>query len=284
MSKNYGDTYQKTDYLNKAEDDPTIRLFSKYADGYLITNNDIIIYKKGGDTIETLQHKILQRMASKYDLLLDLVREYHDIFHEHGIPVFLRKKAPQKARRIVMVSTHGYWGDPPPAGVPDTGGQTYYVLEVSKTWARQGRKVIILARWFKPYPVVEMIAENLWLMRIPAGSDEFIRKEDIYSLVPELAENAVAVSALFGAHAVMGHYADGMVAAVEVGERLGIPTVVIPHSLGINKVISLGYDPYDPESWFDKEYNFGTRESFEIAALKGADYEIANTWLSLIHI
>jgi len=178
----------------------------------------------------------------------------------------------------VMVSTHGYWGDPPPAGVPDTGGQTYYVLEVSKTWAQQGRKVIILARWFKPYPVVEMIAKNLWLVRIPAGIDEFIRKEDIYPLVPELAEKAVAVSALFGAHAVMGHYADGMAAAVEVGERLGIPTVVIPHSLGINKVISLGYDPYDPESWFDKEYNFGTRESFEIAALKGADYEIANTW------
>jgi glycosyltransferase involved in cell wall biosynthesis/uridine kinase len=177
-----------------------------------------------------------------------------------------------------MVSTHGYWGDPPPAGVPDTGGQTYYVLEVSKTWAQQGRKVIILARWFKPYPVVEMLAKNLWLVRIPAGSDEFIRKEDIYPLVPELAEKAVAVSALFGAHAVMGHYADGMAAAVEVGERLGIPTVVIPHSLGINKVISLGYDPYDPGSWFDKEYNFGTRESFEMAALKGADYEIANTW------
>jgi glycosyltransferase involved in cell wall biosynthesis/uridine kinase len=187
------------------------------------------------------------------------------------------KKIPRKARRIVMVSTHGYWSDPPPAGVPDTGGQTYYVLEVSKTWAQQGRKVIILARWFKPYPVVETFAKNLWLVRIPAGSDEFVRKEDIYPLVPELAEKAVAVSALFGAHAVMGHYADGMTAAVEVGERLGIPTIVIPHSLGINKVISLGYDPYNPESWFNREYNFSTRESFEMAALDGADYEIANT-------
>ena len=34
--------------------------------------------------------------------------------------------------RILMISTHGYWGNPPPAGVPDTGGQTFYVLEVSK--------------------------------------------------------------------------------------------------------------------------------------------------------
>jgi len=89
----------------------------------------------------------------------------------------LRRKTPKYANRIVMVSTHGYWGDPPPAGVPDTGGQTYYVLEVSKTWALQGRKVIILARWFNPYPQVETLAKNLWLVRIPAGSDEFVRSD-----------------------------------------------------------------------------------------------------------
>lgn len=176
-----------------------------------------------------------------------------------------------------MVSTHGYWGDPPPAGVPDTGGQTYYVLEVSKAWARQGRKVIILARWFKPYPRVETFAKNLWLVRIRAGGDEFVRKEDIYPLVPEMAEAATAVSLLFGTHAVMGHYADGMAGAVEVGERLKIPAVVIPHSMGISKVKNLGFDPYFPETWLDPQYNFWIRESYELAALKGANLEIANT-------
>lgn len=219
----------------------------------------------------------LKKAALKYHLSFDLLQKNYAIFQKYCIPVFLRKRTPKHANRIVMVSTHGYWGDPPPAGVPDTGGQTYYVLEVSKTWASQGRKVIILARWFKPYPLVESFAKNLWLVRIPAGNDEFIRKEEIYPFVPELAEQAVAVSALFGAHAVMGHYADGMAIALEIGERLQIPTVATPHSLGINKVISLGYDPYDPETWFDKKYNFGTRENFEIAALKGADFEIANT-------
>jgi len=219
----------------------------------------------------------LTRLALKYALPLDLLEECHGIFRENGIPIFLRKRTPKYANRIVMVSTHGYWGDPPPAGVPDTGGQTYYVLEVSKAWALRGRKVIILARWFKPYPRVETLAKNLWLVRIPAGSDEFVRKEDIYPLVPELAERAVAVSALFGAHAVMGHYADGMAVALETEERLHVPVVVIPHSLGINKLISLGFDPYDPGVWFDMQYNFATRESFEIAALKGANFEIANT-------
>jgi uridine kinase len=219
----------------------------------------------------------LEEIATRYGLSIEVLREYQDIFREYGIPLFSPGKEAESARRIMMVSTHGYWGDPPPAGVPDTGGQTYYVLEVSKAWARGGRKVIICARWFEPYPRVERFHENLWLLRIPAGSDTFIRKEDIYPLLPELAERAVAVSVLFGADAAMGHYADGMAISLEVAERLGIPNVVIPHSLGINKLLSLGFDPGTPESWIDEKYNFGTRESFEISSLKGANLEIANT-------
>jgi hypothetical protein len=48
MSRNYGDTYQRTDYLCPTEDDLAIRLFREYVDRYLIANNYIIIYKKGG--------------------------------------------------------------------------------------------------------------------------------------------------------------------------------------------------------------------------------------------
>ncbi len=219
----------------------------------------------------------LEEIAARYDLSIEILREYNDIFREYGIPLFSPEKEAERAGRIVMASTHGYWGDPPPAGVPDTGGQTYYVLEVSKAWARLGRKVIICARWFEPFPQVERFHENLWLLRIPAGGDRFIRKEEIYPFLPELAERAVAISALFGADAAMGHYADGMAISLEVAERLGIPNVVIPHSLGINKLLSLGFDPGNPESWIDEKYNFGTRESFEILSLKGANLEIANT-------
>ncbi len=219
----------------------------------------------------------LETLALRYGITMDLLREYLGLFRKNEIPVSLRRRTPKRASRIVMVSTHGYWGDPPPAGVPDTGGQTYYVLEVSKTWASQGRKVIIVARHFDPYPRVERFTENLWLVRIRAGGNEFVRKEDIYPLVPEMAESTVAVASLFGAHAVMGHYADGMTCAVETGERLGIPVVVIPHSLGINKVLSLGLDQYNTGTWFDGQYNFRIREDFELAALRGADFEIANT-------
>ncbi|MFV2081642.1 MAG: glycosyltransferase, partial [bacterium] len=219
----------------------------------------------------------LKRSSSNYDLSFELLTEYFHLFQEHGIPVLRSERKTKDANRIIAISTHGYWSDPPPAGMPDTGGQTYYVLEVAKAWARQGRNVIILARWFEPYPRVETISPNLWLVRIRAGGDEFVRKEDIYPLVPEMAEAATAVSLLFGAQAVTGHYADGMAGAVEVSERLKIPSAVIPHSMGILKVMNLGFDPDDPESWFDPEYNFWIRESLEIASLKGANLEIANT-------
>ncbi len=227
-------------------------------------------------TSEQRNNHRLKNLASAYNLPLSLLKEYVQIFQAHGLPFSSQRKT-KRAQRIVMVSTHGYWADPPPAGVPDTGGQTYYVLEVSKVLAKQGRQVIILARWFKPYPRVETFADNLWLIRIKAGGDEFVRKEDIYPLVPEMAEASTAVSLLFGGHLVMGHYADGMAGAVEVGERLKIPVVVVPHSLGINKVNNLGFDPHDPEAWHDPHYNFWIRESLELATLKGANFEIANT-------
>lgn len=225
---------------------------------------------------ENKNHSRLEYLASAHDIPLPLLKEYFQLFKKHGIP-FFQQNTPKRAQRIVMVSTHGYWGDPPPAGVPDTGGQTYYVLEVSKELAKQGRQIIILARWFEPYPRVENFAQNLWLLRIKAGGDEFVRKEDIYPLLPEMAEAATAASSLFGAHLVMGHYADGMAGAVETGERLKIPVVVVPHSLGVRKVQNLGFDPYDPESWHDPQYNFWIRESLELTTLKGANFEIANT-------
>jgi len=231
--------------------------------------------------------KELDSLPGATDLAPELLQEYHALFARHGIPLWFEGKdrgdvadpddENRVAERLLMVSTHGYWGDPPPAGVPDTGGQTYYVLEVSKAWARAGRQVIILARWFEPYPRVVEFAEGVWLVRIRAGSDEFVRKEEIYGLTPALAEGATAVASLFGAQGVAGHYADGMVVAAEVAERLEIPLVCVPHSLGVLKMLRLGMDPDDQAELRDPRFHFWVRESFELAGLRAANFEIANT-------
>jgi mannosylfructose-phosphate synthase len=131
--------------------------------------------------------------------------------------------------------------------------------------------VVILVRWFAPYPRVERLEPNLWLVRIPAGGDRFVRKEDIHPLAPELAEYATAVAARFGAQAVMGHYADGMVVAAEVATRLGLPLLAMPHSLALTKIAGLGLSPDALATWFDDRYRFGTREEYELAALTQAD-------------
>ncbi|HWU89433.1 MAG TPA: glycosyltransferase, partial [Kofleriaceae bacterium] len=206
------------------------------------------------------------------EIAREILDEVGALFAGHGIPE-VEPGAPRSSGcdRILMVSTHGYWSDPPPAGATDTGGQTLYVLQISKEWARTGRKVLILARWFAPYARVDPLEPGLWLVRIPAGGDCFIRKEDIYPLVPEMAEYATAVAVRFGAQAVMGHYADGMVVAAEIATRRGLPFVAMPHSLALTKIAGLGLDPGDVATWFDEAYRLGAREEYELAAMTQAD-------------
>jgi mannosylfructose-phosphate synthase len=202
----------------------------------------------------------------------DLLHEVSDLLARHGVPPVERGAARRDAcRRLVMVSTHGYWADPPPAGATDTGGQTLYVLQISKECAHAGREVMILARWFAPYARVEQLEPRLWLVRIPAGGDRFVRKEDLHSLAPELAEYATAVATAFGADAVMGHYADGMVVAAEIATRLGLPFLAMPHSLARTKIAGLGLDPEGLAAWFDEQYRFAAREEYEVAAIAQAD-------------
>lgn len=137
--------------------------------------------------------------------------------------------------------------------------------------------MIIAARRFDEAPRVECFADGVWLLRVDAGEGTFVAKEEIYPLTPLLAEAVTAAGAVFGAQGVMGHYADGMVVAAEVAERLQLPLVCVPHSMGVLKMLRLGMDPTDHEALRDPQYNFWIRESFELNALRAANFEIANT-------
>ena len=139
-----------------------------------------------------------------------------------------------------MLSTHGYVDPEPQLGRTDTGGQVVYVLQLSKALSKQGIRVDIYTRWFdKSKESVEHVLgdSNLRIVRIPAGPMKFVPKEELYDILPELADNMIKFIRtnelnydLFHAH-----YVDAGIVAVIVANTLGKPVFFTSHSLGARK-------------------------------------------------
>jgi mannosylfructose-phosphate synthase len=167
-------------------------------------------------------------------------------------------------RHIAMLSTHGYFDPKPLLGETDTGGQVLYVLELSKALARKGVKVDIYTRWFDQgrsqidplpgYPDVRVI-------RIPAGPWEFVVKEDIYRLLPELTENLASFirKNKLDYDLFHGHYVDAGIVTVDLARIFNKPAFFTAHSLGAWKRERMDGDPEEMEL----QFNFNHRISEE---------------------
>src|SRR6186997_1107701 len=92
--------------------------------------------------------------------------------------------------RIAMVSTHGYVAAQPPLGAADTGGQVVYVIELSKKLAQLGYEVDIWTRRFEDQPEMEVVSEQVRVIRVPCGGKQFIPKEYLSEKLPQWGENA----------------------------------------------------------------------------------------------
>jgi mannosylfructose-phosphate synthase len=170
-----------------------------------------------------------------------------------------------KINSIAMLSTHGYFDPVPQLGRTDTGGQVVYVLELSKALSRMGYKVDIFTRWFEkdkkqidPVPGVE----NVNVVRIPAGGWDFIPKEFIYDVLPELSQNMVNFIAKnnLSYDLYHGHYVDAGIVALDVAKKLNRPAFFTAHSLGAWKRDQMGGDPAEME----KKFNFTHRIAEEV--------------------
>jgi mannosylfructose-phosphate synthase len=167
-------------------------------------------------------------------------------------------------RRIALLSTHGYFDPVPKLGRTDTGGQVVYVLELAKALYRMGIQMDIFTRWFdRSLRQIDPVPDHpgVRVVRIPAGSWEFIVKEEIYRILPELAQNMLAFIRrenldydLFHAH-----YVDAGVVMGEVAKKLDRPSFFTAHSLGAWKREQIGGDPVEME----KKFNFNYRVSEE---------------------
>ena len=180
--------------------------------------------------------------------------------------------AQKDIKRIAMLSTHGYFDPVPQLGQTDTGGQVVYVLELSKALANLGHKVDIFTRWFdKNRKQVDPVPDqpNVRIVRIPAGEWEFIPKEFIYDVLPELSKNMIQFIKdndldydLFH-----GHYVDAGIVTLEVAKAFDKPAFFTAHSLGAWKKDQMGGDPEEME----EKFNFRKRIDEEMRIFRSVN-------------
>lgn len=178
-------------------------------------------------------------------------------------------------QRIMMISTHGYVAAEPEFGKPDTGGQVVYVLELGKCLARMGYQVDVLTRRFEDQPAVEQVDERIRVMRFACGGQEFIPKETLCEHIPEWVENVrqYVHSRQLHYSFIVSHYWDAGLAGQALSNRLSIPHVHTPHSIGSWKRDNMDGDPEDLE----RKYNFRQRIRQEKIVYDECDAIIATT-------
>ena len=158
-------------------------------------------------------------------------------------------------KRICMLSTHGYFDPVPQLGRTDTGGQVVYVLQLARALTTNGIKVDIYTRWFdRDKPQIDPVPDNadVRIIRIPAGLWEFIPKEEIYDVLPELATNMTSFirKCSLDYDLFHGHYVDAGIVTLDVAKAFNRPTFFTAHSLGAWKKEQMGGNPAEMEKKF----------------------------------
>lgn len=182
-----------------------------------------------------------------------------------------------------MVSTHGYVAAEPPLGMPDTGGQVVYVIELSKKLAQLGYKVDIWTRRFEGQAEIEAVSEDVRIIRMACGGNEFIPKEYLYKKLPEWTEKALRFikNKKLNYAFINSHYWDAGLAGQHLAEVLGVAHIHTPHSIGTWKQRKMQTDfPEDTEK-LEKTYNFQRRIHHERILYRECDMVVATSPIQL---
>jgi mannosylfructose-phosphate synthase len=192
-----------------------------------------------------------------------------------------RKLSPRRKprERIAMISTHGYVAATPPLGMPDTGGQVVYVVELSKKLAQLGYKVDIWTRRFEDQPEIDIVDDNVRVIRMPCGGKDFIPKEYLYKSLPAWGEHFLRFvkKHKLKYEFINSHYWDAGLAGQHLAEELGIPHIHTPHSIGSWKKRNMEKDFPQDVGKLEKTYNFGRRIHHETILYRECDLVIATS-------
>jgi mannosylfructose-phosphate synthase len=177
--------------------------------------------------------------------------------------------------RLLMLSLHGYVAAEPELGLPDTGGQVVFVLELAKQLRDLGYDVDIVTRRFEDQPEMDDMGPGLRVWRVPFGGGDFIRKEDMHDHLDEFTATFMreVEERQLRYDAIDSHYWDAGYAGQRISEELGVPHVHTPHSLGSWKRDDMAGDPQQIES----DYRFEERIRKEFLTYRRCDLVIATT-------
>ncbi len=170
---------------------------------------------------------------------------------------------------------------------PDFGGQLVYVKQVALAMENLGHQVDILTRQIidPEWPEFDSPrdhypqAPNLRIIRFPAGSKDFLRKELLW---PHLVEDWIPNIIKFYQgedqfpEAFTAHYGDGGLAGVLLEDQVGIPFSFTAHSLGAQKMDKLHASEENLEE-LEKYYHFSTRLTAERLAMNRSLVNITST-------
>lgn len=169
----------------------------------------------------------------------------------------------------------------------DTGGQTLYVVDLARALAATpgiARVDLMTRRVVDPaigsdYAVpIERIADNARIVRIDAGPEGYIRKEELWDHLDSFADNALAFLRAEASlpDVVHSHYADAGYVGARLANRLGVPLVHTGHSLGRVKrrrLLASGLK----RDVIEARYNMARRIEAEETTLASAELVIAST-------
>jgi sucrose-phosphate synthase len=169
----------------------------------------------------------------------------------------------------------------------DTGGQTKYVVELAKALAKHPNveRVDLVTRLIvddavgADYAVpVEQLADNTQIVRIAAGPETYIRKEELWDHLDGFADNVLA-----WLHRqprwpdiLHSHYADAGYVGVLLSHWAGLPLIHTGHSLGRDKcrrLLATGLQLEEIES----RYHMLRRINAEEETLANADLVVTST-------
>lgn len=190
---------------------------------------------------------------------------------------------------IVMLSVHGLirGRDLELGRDADTGGQSLYTVELTRALAElpevagvdlMTRRVVdpqVASDYADP---VEVLGPKARIIRIDAGPEAYIRKEDLWDYLDSFADNALTFFRTEGLSpdVIHSHYADAGYVGTRLANLLGVPLVHTGHSLGRVKrrrLIASGIK----RDVIETRYNMARRIEAEELTLGSASLVITST-------